>query len=40
MLPRQGQVDSYTLVLITAALLLVWRARPRAGRCAWQEQLA
>lgn len=31
MLLRQGQVDSYTLVLMAGALLLVWRARPRAG---------
>jgi alpha-1,2-mannosyltransferase len=31
LLLRQGQVDSYTLVLMAGALLLVWRARPRAG---------
>jgi hypothetical protein len=31
LLLRQGQVDSYTLVLMAASLLLVWRNRPRPG---------
>jgi alpha-1,2-mannosyltransferase len=29
LLLRQGQVDSYTMVLMAACLLLVWRERPR-----------